>query len=131
MLNEVLKKLKQKYLGEVIRFCIVGCASALCLYLVYYVLLHFLNHSLAYSIGYFVSFLLNYVLSLVFTFKEKSEAKKFFGFALSHVINFFLQIVLLNLFIYIGVNEKIAPIPVLAICVPTNFVLVRYFIKKH
>ena len=55
---------------------------------------------------------------------------KFGGFALSHVINFSLQIVLLNIFIFIGFGEKWAPVPVLIICIPTNFILVRYFLNK-
>ncbi len=115
---------------EVFRFGLVGGVSVLCLYGVYYLLLNYTNHSLAYSIGYFISFLLNYFLSVAFTFKVKSQSDKFLGFAFSHIVNFTLQILLLNIFVYIGVRKQLAPFPVLAICVPTNFALVRYFLKK-
>ena len=115
---------------EFVRFGIVGGVSALCLYGVYYLLLRYTNHSVAYTIGYLVSFLLNYLLSIVFTFKVKSQSKKFLGFVLSHIINYTLQIVLLNFFVYIGCSKQWAPLPVLAICVPTNYLIVRHFLKK-
>lgn len=124
------KGIFNKYFGEIVRFGIVGCASALFLYLVYYLLLFVINHTIAYSVGYFISFLLNYYLSVVYTFKVHSKAQNFLGFTLSHVVNFTLQILLLNIFIYFGISAKIAPIPVLAICIPTNFILVRYFLNK-
>ena len=39
-------------------------------------------------------------------------------------------IVLFNFFLWIGLSRELAPIAVLAIAVPTNFVLVR-FVFKH
>lgn len=130
LISGIIKKSYSKYFWEIVRFGIVGCTSALCLYVVYLLLLNYINHSISYAIGYFVSFLLNYYLSVYFTFKVKSQINKFGGFALSHVINFCLQIALLNIFICIGFSEKWAPVPVLLICIPTNFFLVRFFLNR-
>lgn len=130
MKREFICRCYDKYLGEVIRFCIVGCVSALCLYIVYYIFLYFFTPTISYSIGYFVSFSINYLLSVFFTFKVKSKGTKFLGFALSHIINYTLQVILLNLFILWGCEKILAPLPVLGICIPINYIMVRSFLKK-
>ena len=80
--------------------------------------------------GYIVSFIINYILSVVFTFKVKSGPGKMIGFLLSHLINYGFQVLLLNIFIVVGINKVLSPIPVLLICVPTNFMMVRFFLRK-
>ena len=52
------------------------------------------------------------------------------GFACAHLFNYVLQISLLNLFIWLGVGEELAPVPVYCIAIPTNFVLVRFVFVK-
>ena len=115
---------------EFLRFGIVGTLALILLYAVYYVLLFWLKHNIAYTIGYIISLVSNYVLTVKFTFHTKASKKNGAGFALSHFINYLLQISCLNLFIWLGMTKSIAPIPVFAICVPTNFILVRFFMKK-
>lgn len=51
-------------------------------------------------------------------------------FAGAHLINYLLQMILLNSFIYLGLANQLAPILVFIISVPTNFVLVRVLLKK-
>lgn len=41
-----------------------------------------------------------------------------------------LQIVTLNVFVYLGVPRAIAPVPVFAIAIPVNFLLVRFVFKN-
>jgi len=48
----------------------------------------------------------------------------------AHGVNYLLHMVLLNLFIWIGVRQEFAPLPVFAIAIPVNFILVR-FVFKH
>ena len=117
-------------IGEIIRFGIVGTAATVIHYGVYWVLQHWMNVNVAYTIGYIVSFLVNYYLSARFTFKEKTSTKNGLGFGLAHLTNYLLHIVLFNFFLWIGLSREIAPLAVLAIAVPTNFVLVR-FVFKH
>jgi len=121
---------KKETLGELIRFGIVGTTAATIHYGVYWVLQHWMNVNVAYTIGYIVSFLVNYYLSARFTFKEKTSTKNGLGFGLAHLTNYLLHIVLFNFFLWIGLSREIAPLAVLAIAVPTNFVLVR-FVFKH
>ena len=115
---------------EFLRFGIVGFVALIILYVVYCLLLLWLEHNIAYTIGYVISFISNYILTVKFTFRTKASKKNGAGFALSHLINYLLQISCLNIFIWLGMKENVAPILVFAICVPTNFILVRFFMKK-
>jgi putative flippase GtrA len=121
---------KKETLGEIIRFGIVGTTAASIHYAIYWVLQHWINVNIAYTIGYVLSFLVNYWLSAHFTFKEKTSAKNGLGFGAAHLTNYLLHMVLFNFFLWIGLSRELAPIAVLTIAVPTNFVLVR-FVFKH
>ena len=121
---------KARTFNEIIRFGIVGCIAVVVQYVVYYLCLYVLSHNLAFTVGYLVSFTANYMMTTAFTFKTRKSVNNSIGFAICHVINYLLQTGLLNLFIYSGISKPIAPLPVFAICVPTNFVLVRYVMKK-
>ena len=89
-----------------------------------------LPHNLAYTIGYIVSFLVNYLLTTSFTFKAVRSLYSGIGFGVCHVINYLMHIGLLNFFIFMGLPKAVAPIPVLCICVPTNFFLVKFVMVK-
>lgn len=121
---------KYQYLGQLMRFGMVGCLAVAIQYGVYYLLLPVSSHNVAYTFGYVVSFAVNYLLTTSFTFKTQKSYGNGIGFAACHVINFFMQIALLNLFIGFGCSKEFAPVPVYAICVPTNFLLVRWVMKK-
>ena len=117
-------------LKEIIRFGITGLISTITTYGVYYLCLSFTNPTVAFLIGYVVAFVVNYFLTTVFTFKVKASVKNGVGFVISNVINFFLCELFLNLFITVGVSKTWAPIPMYAICIPVNYLLVRYVMKK-
>lgn len=121
---------KKETLGELIRFAIVGTTAAAMHYGIYWVLQHWINVNVAYTIGYGLSFLVNYYLSARFTFHEKTSAKNGIGFGGAHLVNYLLHIVLFNFFLWIGLSRELAPIAVLAIAVPANFLMVR-FVFKH
>lgn len=116
-------------MGEIIRFGAVGTAATLIQYGVYLLLVGYTHVAVANTVGYVVSFIFNFYASTRFTFRVKATAKRGAGFILSHVVNYLLQMVTLALFIGIGVSKSLAPIPMFCICVPVNFLLVRYFLK--
>lgn len=116
--------------SELMRFCIVGCIAVLVQFTVYYIGLHFLSHNIAFVIGYIASFVVNYHLTTSFTFRVSKKPTNGIGFAFSHVLNFILQILLLNLFICLGCETSLAPVPVFALSVPTNFLLIKWVMKK-
>lgn len=107
-----------------------------------------------YTAGYIISFVGNYILSLKWTFKTQGSVSKGLGFMLSHAINYGMHIGLLNLFLILGVGQALSdalnyllpwlvsmapalaepanllPLPVFAIVVPINFLLVRFFLTR-
>ena len=122
-LSDILSK-------EFIRFVIVGLLATAIHYAVYYLLDIIIPPNPAYAIGYIISFLFNYFLTSKFTFKKKASLKNGIGFGFSHLVNFSLHMLLLNLFLFLGVRETLAPLPVYCICVPVNFLLVRFVFNK-
>jgi len=114
----------------VVRFGIVGLTATLLQFGVYELLLPLMNATLANTIAYIVSFVFNYFASTRFTFRVSGSARRGMGFAFSHVVNYLLQTLFLNLFIRLGIPPQWAPLPMFCLCVPINFLLVRYFLKK-
>ena len=117
--------IKDKIL-EIARFGIVGTTAMMIHYGIYYLLLSFMPVNLAFTIGYFLSFLYNFMMSSYFTFRVPPSWDRFIRFGASHGTNYLLQIILLNFFVHlIGIDPKLAPIPVYAISIPVNYLLVR------
>jgi len=125
--------LKSQELLEVVRFGIVGVLATLLHYGIYLALIWVLpemNASIAYSMGYIVSFVGNFLASNYYTFKTQPTVIKGIGFAFSHGVNYLLHILFLNLFLWVGLSETVAPIPVFCIVIPINFLLVRFVLKS-
>ncbi len=132
---------KREKLGELVRFGIVGSIAVVLQYGVYLAMMptlaHFIpdmgDHTLATTANtaaYIISFIFNFIASTRYTFKVKANAKRGVGFTLSHVVNYLMQTAFLNLFVGMGLEKQWAMIPTLCICVPTNFILVRFFLKR-
>lgn len=127
----ILLKMKQlKKLPEFIRFVLVGVFATALHYGLYYVLQWIINVNIAYTLGYAASFIANFYLTAYFTFGQKPSWKKAFGFAGAHLVNYLLHMALLNLFLWLGLSKPLAPIPVFAIAIPVNFLLVRFVFKS-
>lgn len=128
-----LEKLKKgnSSISYFLRFCIVGGISTFTLYAVYYLLvLGQVNPSISYSIGYVIAFITNYLLTTKFTFQVKTNKKNGIGFIITNIINYFLSIVLLNIFIWIGIDKTLALLPALVISVPINYIMVKFVMKR-
>lgn len=122
---------RRNKLGEIIRFGIVGTAATAIQAGLYCILVDNTHYIIANTVAYGVSFIFNYIASTRFTFRVKSTAKRGAGFAFSHIVNYLLQTASLSFFIWLGLSERMAMIPMFCICVPVNFLLVRYFLKKR
>ena len=132
---------KREKLGELMRFGIVGSIAVVLQYGTYLAIMPLLmklvptlgDHTLATTANtaaYIISFIFNFIASTRYTFKVKANAKRGAGFTLSHIVNYALQTLILNLFVGMGLEKQWAMIPTLCICVPTNFILVRFFLKR-
>lgn len=134
MATVLASKIKQLYISpkfrEFVRFAIVGLVATVIHYGIYFLLNLFINVNVAYTIGYVVSWFVNLYLTAHFTFKSTLSFKKGVGFAFSHLVNYLLHMLFLNLFLAIGMSEEIAPLFVFALVIPINFLLVRFVFKS-
>ena len=105
--------------NEFVRFGIVGIAATALHYGIYYLLQPYINVNIAYTTGYVLSFIANFYLTSYFTFGTKPSWK----------VNYLLHMALLNLFLFIGIAKAWAPVPIFAIAIPINFLLVRLVFK--
>ena len=121
---------KQLLTPEMIRFIIVGTTATIMQYILYVLMVQTLHPTIANTIAYAISFCFNYLASTKFTFRVKPTVQRGIGFAFAHLINYLLQTTLLTFFLYIGLHKIIALLPVIAICVPVNFFMVRFFLKR-
>ena len=119
-----------KHFKEFFRFCLVGIIATAIHYGIYILLDRWMNVNIAYTIGYIVSLCCNLWLTAHFTFKQNVTILRAGGFLASHAINYLLHILLLNLFLWLGCSDAVAPVPVFCIVVPVNFILVRFVFKK-
>ncbi len=120
-------------LSEIIRFGMVGALATALHYGIYYLLWRYagFNENIAYTAGYALSFVANFYLSAYFTFRSRPSWKRVGGFGGAHLVNYLLHICLLNLFLWLGIPEEWAPLPVFSIAIPVNFLLVRLVFKSR
>lgn len=118
-----------KSTNEIIRFGIVGVVATIFHYVIYWLLLKKLPVNIAYTIGYVLSFLCNFVLTSYFTFKVHLTLARLLRFGLSHVLNWLVQICLLNILLCIGVSKMWVPVPVILSSFPICFFMTSYAMK--
>lgn len=118
-------------IGEIVRFGITGGLATGIQYGMYVVFVGpvHLSTQVATMASYAVSFIFNFFLSNYFTFHSRPTAEKGVGFALSHAINMGMQVGLVSVFDSF-MPARLAMLPVFAVCIPVNFLLVRFVLKS-
>lgn len=114
-------------LSEIVRFSLVGGLATVLQYAFYVIFVNVVHVRAVPSsmISYALSFIVNFFLSSYFTFHSRPNAKKGVGFTLSHLFNMGLQTGLVAIFKGI-VGPTLALLPAMAICIPVNYLLVRF-----
>ena len=117
--------------AELIRFGVTGAIATFIQYGFYYLFVAVLNIPAVGSsvISYVLSFSANFFLSNFFTFHTSPTKKKAASFTVSHLINLGLQTGLVALFSRI-IDPEYALLPAMGICIPCNFLLVRFALKS-
>lgn len=128
-----LKKLIQGNgrFSEIIRFGLVGGMATMIQYGIYVVFVNAVKVPAVPStmISYAISFIFNFLMSNYFTFRTKPTTSRGFGFAMSHLINMGLQVGFVAIFKEI-VGPTLALLPTFAICIPVNYLLVRFVLTS-
>ena len=119
-------------MSEIIRFGLVGTIATALQYGFYVIFVNAVHVPAVPStlISYALSFMFNFFLSNYFTFHSRPNAKKGVGFTLSHLFNMGLQTGLVAIFKGI-VGPTLALLPALAICIPVNYLLVRFVLTNR
>ncbi len=115
---------------QFVRFCITGCISTALHWGIYCLLLNWCEVNIAYTIGYVLSFLVNFTITSYWTFHTPPSLKRFTGFGGSHLANYFIQLVFLNVYIYLGIPRQWAALMAMGSAVPINFFMVRFVLTK-
>lgn len=118
-------KFSKEELYRIMRFGIIGVLATGIHYGTYLILLLWLSPSISYTGGYAVGFCVNYVLTTYFTFQTKSSVRNATGFTISHVINYLLELGVLNIFLYFGMGKQLAGIVTLIAVTPVNYLILR------
>jgi len=125
-----------KLLKQFIKFGIVGVSNTLIHLAIYYSLLFLgLHHILANIIAFMISVLNAYYWNNKYVFKQEgksSSLSKLTKVYASYGFTLILSTGLLFLMVdIIGISRYIAPIINLAITVPTNFILNKYWVFRN
>lgn len=122
----------KRHKGEVLRFAITGTLVTFILYAVYLPLSFIMPNSvgIAYTVGFVISFITNFLLSNYYTFRTKPTFDRAILFCIVQFINYMLQILCFKFFIWLGVSNVWAPVPVWVFIFPINFLLMRVALKS-
>lgn len=129
-----MRQTLRERVSQFARFCAVGVVAAGIHYGVYFLMQFFLHGAVglnvSYTVGYGVSLVCNFFMTTWFTFRSHVSAGKVAGFGFSHVVNYSIHIVLFNLLMVLGVHRLLAPVLVLMVAVPTNFLILRFVYRR-
>lgn len=114
------------FCARFLRFGLVGVVASAIHYVVYALLIWWgCGENLAYTSGFLFSLCCNYVLTTYFTFQQRPSKRNVAGFLASHVLNYFVEIGLLNLFLWMGFSRWLAPIMDMAVAAFINFLVLQ------
>ncbi len=117
---------------EILHFCITGATATVILYGIYYLLLYCgFSVDFSFTAGFVASLVCNFILTNHYTFHTRIDFNNGWRFLFCQGINFLLQYILLKFFIFLGISEKIALIPVWAVILPVNFRLLRTLLRSE
>lgn len=122
-----------KALIQFLKFCVVGLSNTVISLAVYYIILYFGAHYVIASILSFIISVLNaYYWNYKYVFNSKSDIlksliKTYTSYGFSYVLSTTLLIILVE---YYNISELLAPILVLVITVPLNFILNKFWAFK-
>lgn len=122
-----------KALIQFLKFCVVGLSNTVISLAVYYIILYFGAHYVIASILSFIISVLNaYYWNYKYVFNTKSDIlksliKTYTSYGFSCVLSTTLLIILVE---YYNISELLAPILVLVITVPLNFILNKFWAFK-
>lgn len=123
----------EKRIIQFLKFCIVGLSNTGITYGIYYVLTYLgVSYLLSNTIGFFVGMINAFFWNSRFVFKLDSQKNKFISFAKMTLSYSVTSLLLSNLLLFVfierlSISKYIAPIFVLFLTTPLNFIVNKYW----
>ena len=127
------KKIKDN-LFQFIKFGIVGVFNTCNSLIIYYFLLYFkIYYLICNIIAYFASTFISYFINKKWVFKQnKNKNNRVVQYYIVYISSFVLNNVLLSFYVEtMHISDKIAPVFVLVVTVPYNYLLSRFWVFKE
>ena len=130
-------RLPMKYRSAV-RFVFVGTFGTGVQYGIYYLLLDIFQRqwpevgiltSVAFTAGFLIEMVCNYFLTNFYTFRTRPSWKNAGGFLLGRVLNYVIQLSLLNALVWLHMGEEWAGIVAIMLAGVINYFVLRPFYK--
>ena len=130
-------RLPMKYRSAV-RFVFVGTFGTGVQYGIYYLLLDIFQRqwpemgiltSVAFTAGFLIEMVCNYFLTNFYIFKTRPSWKNAGGFLLGRVLNYVIQLLLLNALVWLHMGEEWAGIVAIMLAGVINYFVLRPFYK--
>ena len=130
-------RLPMKYRSAV-RFVFVGTLGTGLQYGIYYLLLDIFQRqwpevgiltSVAFTAGFMIEMVCNYFLTNFYTFRTRPSWKNAGGFLLGRVLNYIIQLSLLNALVWLHMGEEWAGIVAIMLAGVINYFVLRPFYK--
>ena len=120
------------------RFVLVGALGTGLQYGIYYLLLMVFQRqwpevgiltSVAFTVGFIIEMVCNYFLTSFYTFRVRPTWKNAGGFLFGRAINYVIQLLLLNVLIWLHMSEEWAGIAAIALAGVINYFILLPFYK--
>jgi putative flippase GtrA len=130
-------RLPLKYRSAV-RFVLVGALGTGLQYGIYYVLLGIFQTkwaedtwltSVAFTVGFVIEMVYNYLMTSFYTFRVRPTLKNAGGFLFGRALNYVIQLIFLNILIWLHMSEEWAGIAAIALAGVINYFVLLPFYK--
>lgn len=136
-MNFLSNRLPEPY-RSALRFTIVGFTGTLIQYGWYWLFLWLLERllpqhetaTLAFIIGFVLEMVSNYIFTAYYTFQSRPNWKNFGGFLSGRGLNFIIQLVLLQVLMFMSLSDQLAGLLAIVVAGIINYFVVKFFFKK-
>ncbi len=125
---------KKNTIVQFIKFGIVGVSNTLISFFIYYVLLYFkVNYLVASTAGFIVSVLNAYFWNNKYVFSKNEDGhmktliKTYISYGGTYLLNMALLFIMVH---FLSISKIIAPVLILLITIPLNFILNKFWTFK-
>jgi putative flippase GtrA len=120
-----------KSVREIVLFLIVGVSNTLLTYVVYLALLLVSHYAWAFTGAFLVGLVFTGLLNIRVTFARHPTVAACVVFSAYYALYYFFALGLLHVFVdWFGIDEHYAPILMLPVVVPINFVMTRLIVHR-